>query len=139
MASIDKRKGSWRVQVRRNGRCWTKTFRMKVDADEWARETERALDLDLDPTARRVTTQDTFASLIHCYIDDLAIYGKPLRRSKRAVLLRLERELGAETVASLTRERLIRYGREGVCGFRLSSAVDSNLSSAGYSKVRSAA
>lgn len=114
MASIDKRKGSWRVQVRRGGRTFSKTFRMKADADAWARDTERAIDLDIDPSARRLSTKDSFASLIQAHIDDLATYGKPLRRSKAAVLRRLEAELGAEPVAGLTRERLIRYGRERV-------------------------
>jgi integrase len=114
LAAIDKRKGSWRVQVRRGRRSWNKTFRMKADADVWAREIERAVDLDIDPTASRITTKDSFASLINRHIDDLATYGKPLRRSKEAVLRRLETELGAEAIADLTRERLIQYGRERV-------------------------
>ena len=114
MASIDKRKGNWRAQVRRGRRSLIKTFRMKADAEAWARDIERDIDRDIDPTARRVTTKDSFASLITGHIDDLATYGKPLRRSKEAVLRRLEIELGAEPVANLTRERLIRYGKERV-------------------------
>ena len=47
-------------------------------------------------------------------MDDLATYGKPLRRSKEAVLRRLEAELGSETIADLTRDRLIQYGRDRV-------------------------
>ena len=42
MASIDKRKGNWRAQVRRGGQTLTKTFRLKADADAWARDIERA-------------------------------------------------------------------------------------------------
>jgi integrase len=114
LAAIDKRKGSWRVQVRRGRRSWNKTFRMKADAEAWAREIERAVDLDIDPTASRITTKDSFASLINRHIDDLATYGKPLRRSKESVLRRLETELGSEAIADLTRERLIQYGRERV-------------------------
>jgi integrase len=114
MASIDKRYGGWRAQVRRGGRTLTKTFRMKADADAWAREIERAIDKDIDPTTTRISTKDTFGSLIRRHIDDLATYGKPLRRSKEAVLHRLELELGPEPIANLTRERLIRYGRERV-------------------------
>lgn len=114
MASIDKRKGSWRAQVRRGGRSLTKTFRMKADADAWARDIERAIDQDVDPTASRLTTKDTFATLIHLHIHDLAIYGKPLRRSKKAVLRRLNEELGHELIGNLTRERLIQFGRNRV-------------------------
>ncbi len=42
MASIDKRKGSWRAQVRRGGRSLIKTFRMKADADAWALSSDTA-------------------------------------------------------------------------------------------------
>jgi hypothetical protein len=114
VASIDKRKGNWRVQVRRGRRALNKTFRMKADAEAWARDVERAIDMDIDPTTRRITTKDSFASLINQHIDDLATYGKPLRRSKESVLRRLEIELGSEPVANLTRDRLIQYGRERV-------------------------
>lgn len=114
MASIDKRYGGWRAQVRRGNRTLTKTFRMKADAETWARDIERAIDMDIDPTSRRVTTKDKFATLINQHIDDLATYGKPLRRSKEGVLKRLAIELGDEPVANITRERLITYGRERV-------------------------
>lgn len=114
MAAIDKRKGSWRVQVRRGSRSFNRTFRMKADAEAWARDIERAVDRDIDPTASRITTKDSFASLIERHIDDLATYGKPLRRSKESVLRRLETEIGSESIADLTRERLIQYGRDRV-------------------------
>ncbi len=112
MATIDRRRGKWRAQVRRRGHSLAKTFQIKSDAEKWAREAERAIDMDLDPTSRRITTKDSFSSLIAIHIEDLAMYGKPLRRSKDAVLRRLQNELGAEPVSALTRERLIRYGRE---------------------------
>ncbi len=114
MASIDKRKRAWRVQVRRGRKSWNKTFRMKADGEAWARDIERAIDRDVDPLASRITTKDSFASLINRHMDDLATYGKPLRRSKEAVLRRLEAELGSETIADLTRDRLIQYGRDRV-------------------------
>ena len=93
MASIDKRKGAWRVQVRRGRRSWNKTFRVKADGEAWAREIESAADRGVDPLASRITTKDSFASLINRHMDDLATYGKPLRRSKESVLRRLEAEL----------------------------------------------
>jgi len=112
MASIDKRNGNWRAQVRRGGQTLTKTFGMKADADAWARDIERAIDKEVDPRARQLTAKDSFGSLIDLHIEDLAKFGQPLRRSKDQVLRRLKVELGSETVSSLTRERLIRYGRE---------------------------
>ena len=126
MASIDKRKGAWRVQVRRGRRSWNKTFRVKADGEAWAREIESAADRGVDPLASRITTKDSFASLINRHMDDLATYGKPLRRSKEAVLRRLEAELGSESIADLTHDRLIQYGRE-----RVKASVGKNTSGAG--------
>jgi integrase len=110
MATISKRRGRWRVQVRRGGHAVSKTFSVRADAEKWARDCERSIDMDLDPRARRFSSKDSFASLIDTHVEDLHAYGKPLRRSKRAVLERLRLELGGEKVGALTRERLIRYG-----------------------------
>jgi hypothetical protein len=126
VASIDKRKGGWRVQVRRGRRSWNKTFRMKADGEAWARDIESAADRGVDPLASRITTKDSFPSLINRHMGDLATYGKPLRRSKEAVLRRLEAELGSESIADLTHDRLIEYGRE-----RVKASVGKNTSGAG--------
>ncbi len=112
MATISRRRGKWRAQVRRQQHALSKTFVNRSDAEKWSREMERSIDQDIDPTSRRFTSKDAFSALIDAHIDDLAAYGKPLRRSKDAVLRRLQKEIGAETVASLTRERLIKYGLE---------------------------
>lgn len=112
MASIDKRRGKWRAQVRRDGHSLCKTFLRKSDAEEWAREKERAIDKEFDPTVKAVSRKDTFASLIDLHIDDLATVGRPLRRSKRHVLNRLRDELGDTPLSQLTREKLVQYGRE---------------------------
>ncbi|MEZ5937424.1 MAG: site-specific integrase [Hyphomonadaceae bacterium] len=112
MASIDKRRGKWRAQVRRDGHSICKTFLRKSDAEEWARDLERAIDKQIDPTTRQVSRKDSFASLIDLHINDLHEVGKPLRRSKRSVLNRLRVELGATPLSGLTRDRLIQYGRQ---------------------------
>lgn len=112
MATVHKRGGKWRVQIRRDGHSLSKTFNRKTDADEWVRAIEHALDKELDPTVRRVSRKDTFASLIDLHIEDLAEVGKPLRRSKRHVLNRLRDELGDTPLTQLTREKLIQYGRQ---------------------------
>jgi hypothetical protein len=89
---------------------------MKADGEAWAREIASAADRGVDPLASRITTKGSFGSLINRHMDDLATYGKPLRRSKEAVLRRLEAELGSEPIADLTRDRLIQFGRERVKG-----------------------
>ncbi len=83
-----------------------------MDADAWVREVEIALDQERDPTARRLSKKDTFASLIDLHIEDLRALGKPIRRSKDAVLRRLKKRLGDLPVAHLTRERIVQFGRD---------------------------
>ena len=47
MATIRNRNGRWHVQVRRSGsKSVNRTFTLKSDAQLWAREQERAIDLD---------------------------------------------------------------------------------------------
>ena len=112
MATVQKRGAKWRVQIRRDGHVLSKTFHRKSDADEWARAGEHAIDKEIDPSARRVSRKDTFASLIDLHIDDLYAVGKPLRRSKAAVLESLRRDLGETALSNLTRERIVMYGRQ---------------------------
>jgi hypothetical protein len=91
VATIVKLKsGSYRVQVRRKGQYASKTFLRKSDADDWAVQAARDIDNGKKPAPRvRAATQDTFGNLIDMHLDDLADTGKPLRRSKAAVLRRL--------------------------------------------------
>jgi hypothetical protein len=58
MATIDRRRGKWRAQVRRRGHGLIKTFAVRSDAELWAREIERAIDMDIDPSARRLSTKE---------------------------------------------------------------------------------
>src|SRR5262245_60538621 len=69
MATISRRRGQWRVQVRRGPHALSKTFALRSDAETWARECERSIDMDVDPTARRFTSKDRFAALIDTHIE----------------------------------------------------------------------
>lgn len=112
MATFAKRGDRWRAQIRRDGHKLSRSFRLKSDAEAWARDAERTIDQGCDPSARRVSRQDTLGSLIDLHIEDLAAAGKILRRSKKAVLDRLDVDLGDTPLTQLTRERLVKYGRE---------------------------
>ena len=112
MATVQKRGTKWRVQIRRHGHVLSKSFHRKADADEWARDAERSIDKEIDPSTKRISRKDTFASLIDLHIEDLHGVGKPLRRSKDHTLRRLRRELGDTALSNLTRERLVMYGRQ---------------------------
>lgn len=103
--------GHWRAQVRRKGRYASDTFLRRRDAETWALEVERAIDLgQTTPTkSRKVAT--TFGDLIRIHEGDLQEVGKVIRRSKAAVLAALKESLGSTRLKDLTRERLIEYGR----------------------------
>ena len=45
MATLRKRSGKWQVQIRKDDHHLTKTFQLKEDAQRWAREHERRIDL----------------------------------------------------------------------------------------------
>jgi integrase len=112
VATVQKRGAKWRVQIRRNGHSVSKTFHRKSDADEWARTAEISVDKEINPATKRFSRRDTLASLIDLHIEDMRAVGKPLRRSKEAVLERLKADLGDTPLANLTRERLIMFGRQ---------------------------
>ena len=76
MASIRKRNNRWEVRVRRSGQpTQTKTFTLKSDAQQWAREAEIALEkgeLLQRPKANPVTLEE----VIKQYLDEVAIHHK---------------------------------------------------------------
>lgn len=104
--------GCWRAQVRRRTKHVSKTFRLKSDAEVWALELERSVQTGVSPTANKMDPKALFSSLIDLHITDLAEVGKPLLRGKALCLENLRRDLGSERLVDLTRERLIRFGKD---------------------------
>jgi integrase len=112
MATIVKTKeDTWRALVRRKGKYASRTFRNKSLADEWAVETERLIDIGMEPSKTGHKQTKTFGDLINLHITDLQEIGKPIRRSKRAVLEALKRDIGAVRNKRLDRIELINYGK----------------------------
>lgn len=112
MPSITKlASGNWRAQVRRKGSYSADTFRRRKDAEEWALNTERCIDQGITPKQRPNGPAKTFGDLIDLHIHDLYEVGKPLRRSKAAVMEALKLSLGGVKIAKLDRERLIDFGK----------------------------
>ena len=112
MASFNKLpSGLWRVQVRRRGQQVSKSFRLKSEAEAWARETETAMIAGKSAKAARVSEKTTFATLIDLHIDDMREVGKSPRRSKRESLKKLRRDIGDVALKNLTREQLIGFGK----------------------------
>ncbi|MEQ1653079.1 MAG: tyrosine-type recombinase/integrase [Hyphomicrobium sp.] len=113
MATFDKLpSGYWRAQVRRKRKHLSKTFRLKADAEVWALDIERAVETGKDPRASKIDPKACFSSIIDLHIADLAEVGKPLLRGKALCLENLRRDLGNERLVDLTRERIIRFGKD---------------------------
>ena len=76
MASLRKRNNRWEVRVRRSGQpTQTKTFTLKSDAQQWAREAEIALekgDLLYKPKVSPITLKDA----VKRYLEEVAIHHK---------------------------------------------------------------
>ena len=104
--------GRWRIQIRRNRKSVSRTFRLRAEAERWAVEQEARLYKGEDLGRRDAPSGGRLAELIDLHLADMAEIGKPAQRSKEATLLRLRSELGATKLAHLTRERIIDFGRE---------------------------
>ena len=103
--------GTWRAQVRRKGKYASQTFRLKTHADDWVVETERLIDLGGEPSNHRIKDPKTIADLVDLHVSDLHEVGRPLRRSKRAVMESLKRDLGTTRIGHLDRATLIKFGK----------------------------
>lgn len=96
MSSIVRTKeGTWRAQVWRKGKYASRAFPLKTHANEWAIETERLINLGHEPSKHDLKRINTIHDLVELHIRDLLEVGKPIRRSKRAVLEAIKRDLGA--------------------------------------------
>lgn len=112
MASFNKLpSGKWRAQVRRRGQQLSRSFRLKSEAEAWAREAEIAMTSCKSAKAARISEKTSFATLINLHIDDMREVGKSPRRSKQKSLEKLKRDLGDVLLRDLTRERLIAFGK----------------------------
>ena len=103
--------GSWRAIVRRKQAYASKTFRLKADAERWAREQEDRADRGQSISTAPDALPKTISHLIELHRSDLAEVGKTLRRSKRFTLEKLQADLGTIKHTELTREKLIAFAK----------------------------
>jgi integrase len=112
MASFNKLpSGQWRAQVRRRGQQISRSFRLKSQAEAWARDAEIAMISGKSEKSVRVTDKTTFGTLVDLHIEDMREVGKSPRRSKQKSLEKLKRDLGRVVLRDLSRERLIAFGK----------------------------
>ena len=112
MASFEKLpSGQWRVRVRRQGHTLTRSFRLKAEADAWARDQEGRIDKGQTPMGKEPASRETFADLIELHFADLAEVGRAFGRSKEATLLRLKDSLGSTRVSNISRDGLVQFAK----------------------------
>ena len=104
--------GNWRFQVRRKGQYLSETFRRQRDGEEWALDIERRIDRGEQIVVRANTDPKTVGDLIDLHVSDMTEVGKPPLRSKRFTLEALKSSLGKIKLNGLTRERLIKFGKD---------------------------
>ncbi|MER9402206.1 hypothetical protein NKI46_29385 [Mesorhizobium sp. M0615] len=113
MASINKlASGKWRVQVRCKGRSLSTSFSLRKDAEMWARRIEREIDLGQKPAPKHKDGIKTVSDLIDLHIADMTEVGKLIGRSKAFSLDLLRARLGRLNIADLSREQVIKFGKE---------------------------
>ena len=72
MATIRRRKAAWQAQVRRQGQPpLSRTFRLRADAELWARQTEAEFDRGGLPVDSRLLRSHTLADLLKRYADEV--------------------------------------------------------------------
>jgi integrase len=67
MATIRRRKSRWQVQIRRQGHQLSRTFRLRADAELWARQLEAELDRGGLPMHSRMLRAHTLVDLLKRY------------------------------------------------------------------------
>ena len=77
MATIRRRKSTWQAQIRRQGHQLSRTFRLRADAELWARQAEAELDRGGLPVDSRVLRSHTLADLLKRYAAEVS----PRKRS----------------------------------------------------------
>jgi integrase len=90
MATFRKRGSSWHVQVRRSGLpTSSRSFRLKSDAELWARQVEQRLDCGDLPIDRRMLRRTTLGDLLRRYRDTVT----PAKRGAAEERYRLKKFL----------------------------------------------
>lgn len=104
--------GSWRAQVRRNGRYVSKTFKRRRDADGWAVDMGRRVDRGESVSKTRPKHLYTLSDLVDLHIADMYESRKPLRRSKSYSLTKLKLDIGHMRMDEIDRETVAEFGRQ---------------------------
>ena len=109
MASLRKRNNRWEVRVRRSGQpTQTKTFTLKSDAHQWAREAEIALEkgeLLQKPKINPITLEDA----IKRYLVEVAIHHKGVASEQYRLWAMVKRLGNTKPITAITSKDIASY------------------------------
>ncbi|MEY9424929.1 integrase [Bradyrhizobium ottawaense] len=113
MATIRKHRRKWQVQVRRAGaKAYSKSFQLRKDAEEWAREMERRADRQDLPQDAKVLGRTTLRSLVERYVNTVTV-KKRGAHFERAVLRRfMKHNICSRKLSELRTEHFAAYRDE---------------------------
>jgi hypothetical protein len=113
MATIRRRGTTWQVQVRRHGHATlSRTFRLKADADQWARQKEAEIDRGELPVDTRVLRSHTLAELLERYAATVVPRKRGADREQYMVRVLLRHPLSCLSLHRLTPAEIATYRDE---------------------------
>lgn len=110
MASIRRRGIAWQVQVRRQGHpLLSRTFRLKSDAELWARQKEAQIDRGELPVDTRVLRSHTLADLLKRYASTIVPRKRSADREFYMLRVVLRHPMARLSLHRLTPAEVARY------------------------------
>jgi integrase len=109
MATIRRRKSRWQVQIRRQGHQLSRTFRLRADAQLWARQAEAELDRGGLPTDSRRLRAHTLADLLRRYAAEIVPRKRSADREAYMLSVILRHPVTRVSLHLLTAAEIARY------------------------------
>jgi integrase len=109
MATIRRRKSTWQVQIRRRGHQVSRTFRLRADAELWARQMEAELDRGGLPTDGRRLRTHTLADLLRRYEAEVVPRKRSADREVYMLRVILRHPVAQVSLQLLTTTEIAKY------------------------------
>ena len=109
MATIRRRKSTWQVQVRRQGHQVSRTFRLRADAELWARQAEAELDRGGLPVDSRKLRSHTLADLLKRYAAEVMPRKRSANREVYMLRVILRHPIARLSLQLLTATEIAKY------------------------------
>src|SRR5262249_47299246 len=102
-------KSRWQVQVRRQGHQLSRTFRLRTDAESWARQVEADLDRGGLPADSRTLRSHTLADLLRRYVAEVVPRKRSANREVYMLRVILRHAIARVSLHLLTTTEIARY------------------------------